>query len=236
MRWPACSASRRCWSTASPDKPVDPDGRRDDRPRREPGDGRPAEDPPGADRERASIGPETAVIMVDTQPHTGRRASEADTPHLVIDHHETGGDLDGGPLPRRPRPDGRDEHDGDRLPARAGGRRLVAAGDRLALRDRVGDLGLSARGRLARRRGPGLALPPRRQGPARPDPQPQAPPEPLRHVPARPGERLPVPRRGRELVRPASPSPTSSPSWPTSSSASTRSTGPSDDRPLRRTC
>ncbi len=41
------------------------------------------------------MGPETAIIMVDTQPRTGRRASEADTPHLVIDHHETGGDLAG---------------------------------------------------------------------------------------------------------------------------------------------
>jgi nanoRNase/pAp phosphatase (c-di-AMP/oligoRNAs hydrolase) len=41
------------------------------------------------------MGPETAIIMVDTQPRTGRRANEADTPHLVIDHHETGGDLKG---------------------------------------------------------------------------------------------------------------------------------------------
>jgi len=41
------------------------------------------------------MSPETAIIMVDTQPRTGRRASEADTPHLVIDHHETGGDLMG---------------------------------------------------------------------------------------------------------------------------------------------
>ena len=41
------------------------------------------------------ITPETGVIMVDTQPRTGRRASEADSPQLVIDHHETGGDLMG---------------------------------------------------------------------------------------------------------------------------------------------
>jgi nanoRNase/pAp phosphatase (c-di-AMP/oligoRNAs hydrolase) len=38
---------------------------------------------------------ETAIIMVDTQPCTGRRFSEAAKPHVVIDHHETGGDLDG---------------------------------------------------------------------------------------------------------------------------------------------
>lgn len=37
----------------------------------------------------------TAVIMVDTQPHTGRRASEAAMPQVVIDHHETGGVLTG---------------------------------------------------------------------------------------------------------------------------------------------
>jgi nanoRNase/pAp phosphatase (c-di-AMP/oligoRNAs hydrolase) len=39
--------------------------------------------------------PETAVVMVDTQPHTGRRYSEAAMPHVVIDHHETGGVLQG---------------------------------------------------------------------------------------------------------------------------------------------
>ena len=33
--------------------------------------------------------------MVDSQPHTGRRLSEAAAPHVVIDHHETGGDLNG---------------------------------------------------------------------------------------------------------------------------------------------
>ena len=37
----------------------------------------------------------TAVIMVDSQPHTGRRASEAAVPLVVIDHHETGGTLTG---------------------------------------------------------------------------------------------------------------------------------------------
>lgn len=38
---------------------------------------------------------ETAVIMVDSQPHTGRRASESAVPRVVIDHHDTGGVLTG---------------------------------------------------------------------------------------------------------------------------------------------
>ena len=38
---------------------------------------------------------ETAVIMVDTQPYTGRRYSEAAMPQVVIDHHDTGGVLQG---------------------------------------------------------------------------------------------------------------------------------------------
>ncbi|WP_165249946.1 DHH family phosphoesterase [Paludisphaera soli] len=42
-----------------------------------------------------AIDRDTAVVMVDTQPHTGRRSSESATPTIVIDHHETGGDLDG---------------------------------------------------------------------------------------------------------------------------------------------
>jgi nanoRNase/pAp phosphatase (c-di-AMP/oligoRNAs hydrolase) len=33
--------------------------------------------------------------MVDSQPNTGRRASEAALPTVVLDHHETGGDLEG---------------------------------------------------------------------------------------------------------------------------------------------
>lgn len=36
-----------------------------------------------------------ALVMVDSQPGTGRRASEAVTPIAVLDHHETGGRLDG---------------------------------------------------------------------------------------------------------------------------------------------
>ncbi len=41
------------------------------------------------------VTPETAVVMVDTQPHTGRRYSEAAMPQVVIDHHDTGGLLEG---------------------------------------------------------------------------------------------------------------------------------------------
>lgn len=37
----------------------------------------------------------TALVMVDSQPRTGRRASETAVPHAVLDHHETGGVLDG---------------------------------------------------------------------------------------------------------------------------------------------
>jgi nanoRNase/pAp phosphatase (c-di-AMP/oligoRNAs hydrolase) len=45
--------------------------------------------------ESVAITPATAVAMVDTQPWTGRRASEALRPVVVIDHHETGGVLTG---------------------------------------------------------------------------------------------------------------------------------------------
>ncbi|HKI19760.1 MAG TPA: DHH family phosphoesterase, partial [Isosphaeraceae bacterium] len=45
--------------------------------------------------ETVDTGPETAVVMVDTQPYTGRRYSEAAIPQVVIDHHETGGVLSG---------------------------------------------------------------------------------------------------------------------------------------------
>jgi nanoRNase/pAp phosphatase (c-di-AMP/oligoRNAs hydrolase) len=45
--------------------------------------------------EAVIIDTETAVVMVDTQPFTGRRFSEAAMPQVVIDHHETGGVLDG---------------------------------------------------------------------------------------------------------------------------------------------
>ncbi len=37
----------------------------------------------------------TALILVDTQPNTGRRGSEATTPVVVLDHHETPGELSG---------------------------------------------------------------------------------------------------------------------------------------------
>ena len=45
--------------------------------------------------ETVALDAETAVVMVDTQPHTGRRYSEAAMPHVVIDHHDTGGLLTG---------------------------------------------------------------------------------------------------------------------------------------------
>ncbi len=41
------------------------------------------------------LGPDDAVVMVDSQPRTGRHASEAVVPVAVLDHHETGGDLEG---------------------------------------------------------------------------------------------------------------------------------------------
>ena len=45
--------------------------------------------------ETVNIDAATAVVMVDTQPHTGRRFSEAAVPQAVLDHHDTGGVLDG---------------------------------------------------------------------------------------------------------------------------------------------
>ncbi len=45
--------------------------------------------------EQVSMDADTAMVMVDSQPHTGRRASEAIMPVAVLDHHETGGKLDG---------------------------------------------------------------------------------------------------------------------------------------------
>lgn len=45
--------------------------------------------------ETLEIVPTDAVVMVDSQPGTGRRGSEAVTPVAVLDHHETGGNLDG---------------------------------------------------------------------------------------------------------------------------------------------
>jgi nanoRNase/pAp phosphatase (c-di-AMP/oligoRNAs hydrolase) len=39
--------------------------------------------------------PDSALVLVDTQPHTGRRGSEAITPTAVLDHHETPGSCAG---------------------------------------------------------------------------------------------------------------------------------------------
>ena len=175
--------------------------------------------------EQVPVTPGTAVVMVDSQPYTGRRASEdGDAAGGDRSPRDRGG-ADRGPVPRYPSPRRGDEHDGDRLPARTERGHSAPTGDGTALRDRVGDLRLPPRGRSLSTTGPGLAVPPRRQGPAGPDPQPEAPPEPFRDGPARPGQRIPLPGRDRELVG-TSLSPTSSPRWPTSSSASIRSTGP----------
>lgn len=43
----------------------------------------------------APIGDGAAVVMVDSQPETGRRANESARPTAVLDHHETPGVLDG---------------------------------------------------------------------------------------------------------------------------------------------
>jgi nanoRNase/pAp phosphatase (c-di-AMP/oligoRNAs hydrolase) len=45
--------------------------------------------------EEAAVGPGVAVVMVDSQPFTGRRFSEVNMPQVVIDHHETPGVLTG---------------------------------------------------------------------------------------------------------------------------------------------
>ena len=43
----------------------------------------------------ADTGPGAAVVMVDSQPHTGRRADESAMPVAVLDHHKTPGQLVG---------------------------------------------------------------------------------------------------------------------------------------------
>jgi nanoRNase/pAp phosphatase (c-di-AMP/oligoRNAs hydrolase) len=45
--------------------------------------------------EQVVFEPGDAVIMVDSQPRTGRHARDAIVPTAVLDHHETGGDLEG---------------------------------------------------------------------------------------------------------------------------------------------
>lgn len=48
--------------------------------------------------EQVIFNPATALVMVDTQPRTGRRSDEAVSPQVVLDHHETPGDLEGVPF------------------------------------------------------------------------------------------------------------------------------------------
>jgi len=45
--------------------------------------------------DEAPRGSDVATVMVDSQPLTGRRGSEAVTPTAVLDHHRTGGSLTG---------------------------------------------------------------------------------------------------------------------------------------------
>ena len=78
--------------------------------------------------ETMTIDPETAVVMVDTQPYTGRRFSEAAMPQVVIDHHDTGGVLAGVLFYDIRASVGRDQHDRDQLPDREGRFRLAQAG------------------------------------------------------------------------------------------------------------
>ena len=41
------------------------------------------------------LGPDDALVMVDSQPGTGRHAQQVVHPVAVLDHHETGGNLEG---------------------------------------------------------------------------------------------------------------------------------------------
>ncbi len=45
--------------------------------------------------EQVVFGPEDAMVMVDSQPGTGRHAQQIVCPLAVLDHHETGGTLEG---------------------------------------------------------------------------------------------------------------------------------------------
>ena len=45
--------------------------------------------------ESVEISPQAALVMIDSQPNTGRRKSEAVIPLIVLDHHETPGTVDG---------------------------------------------------------------------------------------------------------------------------------------------
>ena len=45
--------------------------------------------------EQVVLTPDDALVMVDSQPGTGRHAEQVVNPTAVLDHHETGGNLDG---------------------------------------------------------------------------------------------------------------------------------------------
>ena len=116
--------------------------------------------------------PGEALVMVDSQPNTGRHNFDGDVPlYAVIDHHDTRGDLDGIPVRGRPPDLGATCSLVDQLPDGAGHRAAAARGDRPAVRHRDGAERLSARGQRPGRRGPAVPVSAGRQGPARPHPQ-----------------------------------------------------------------
>ena len=178
----------------------DPHRRRHDRAVGESRDG-------GADPDRARPGRDGEYRRRDRRGH-GRHAA-LHRPAIQRSGHAAGrhrsprdrGRPERRPLQRHPHPSRRDQHDDHGLPARAAGDGDAFAGHGLTVRHRVGDHGIPARGQQPRRRRPDLALPPRRQGPAGPDPQSEAPPEPFRHVPECPGERVPLRQADLQLVR-----------------------------------
>ena len=151
--------------------------------------------------ETVNIDAETAVVMVDTQPHTGRRYSEAAMPQVVLDHHETGGVLSGVLF--------------SDIRTHLGATSTMVTGYLLEQKVIVTPplatallygiesetMGYPREASSPGRRGPDLALSPRRQGPAGPHPQPEAAPEPFRHVPAGAGQRVPLRQADLQLVR-----------------------------------
>ncbi len=138
------------------------------------------------------LGPDDAVVMVDSQPGTGRRASEAVTPVAVLDHHETGGKLDGVLFT-----DVRDNLGA--TSTMVTGYLLeqeVSVPSKLATALLYGiDSEVSGYPREAGPLDDGALvwlLPEGRQGPPRPDQEPEAVPGLLRHLPALARQRLPL--------------------------------------------
>ena len=144
---------------------------------------------------------ETAVVMVDTQPYTGRRHSEAAMPQVVIDHHETGGVLQGVLF--------------SDIRTHLGATSTMVTGylieQRVVVTPQLAtallygiDSETTGYPREASSLDDGALIwlfPRADKDLAGPDPQPQASPEPLRHFSARAGQCVSVRRAGRELVR-----------------------------------